>query len=203
MQLWAKIGGWMSAKGHSMVTEGRKQDGMVNLQSILLMGLGFVFIAVGFIVFQIVTEACEDILDWTCTANTSTTDATFTGFPDVVGITPLLVLVSFIAAGVFTMYLGIKVGQGMASTHVDLGVLILLALAMIFIAIALIIMPVTLEAICSTLSNNSGAADSGQGLNSAFTGLSDFLLMTPLLLQVALIGGAVVTGFFGMKRLGA
>lgn len=200
--LWREIGDRVRGYGHYLVAKGRGQDGAINLQSILLMGLGFVFIAVGFIVFQIVTDACEDLLDWTCTANTSTSDATFTGFTDVVGITPLLVLVAFMAAGVFTMYLGIKVGQGVASTRMDMGVLVLLSMAMIFIAIALIILPVTLEAICSTLSNNLTTADTGQGLNSAFTGLSDFLLMSPLLLIVALIGGAIVTGFFGMKRLG-
>jgi len=190
-------------KGKELVARGKGERGAVDLQSVLMMGLGFVFIGVGFIVFQIFMTAAADILDWTCTANTSTTDATFTGFTDIVGITPLLVLVGFMAAGVFAMYLGVKISKGSGSTKMDLGSLIMLALAIIFLAIALIILPVTLEAICSTLSNNSAGADTGQGINTAFTGVSDFLLMSPLLLIVSLIGGAIVSGFFGMKRLGS
>jgi len=190
-------------KGKELVARGKGERGAVDLQSVLMMGLGFVFIGVGFIVFQIFMTAAADILDWTCTANTSTTDATFTGFTDIVGITPLLVLVGFMAAGVFAMYLGVKISKGSGSTKMDLGSLIMLALAIIFLAIALIILPVTLEAICSTLSNNSAGADTGQGINAAFTGVADFLLMSPLLLIVSLIGGAIVSGFFGMKRLGS
>lgn len=181
----------------------KDQRGEVNLSSVLMMGLGFVFIAVGFIVFQIFMNAAETILDWTCTANTSTTDATYTGFTDMVGVTPLLVLVGFMAAGVFAMYLGVRVAKGAGTAKLDLGTLILLSLAIIFLAIALIILPVTLEAICSTLSNNSGAANTGQGINAAFVGVGDFLLMSPLLLIVALVGGAIVSGFFGIKRLGS
>ena len=182
----------------------REETGAVDLQTILLMGLGFVFIAVGFIVFQIFMNAAEALLDWACTANTSTTDATYTGFTDMVGVMPLVVLVGFMSAGVFTMYLGVKVGMGGDSPgKPDMGSLIMLALALIFLAIALIILPVTLEAICSTLSNNLTTANTGQGLNTAFVGVSDFLLMSPLLLIVSLLGGAVVTGFFGMKRLGS
>lgn len=174
-----------------------EEKGMVDLQSIMVMGLGFVFIAVGFIVFQIFMTAAEGILDWTCTANATYTDASFTGFTDIIGITPLLVLVGFMAAGVFAMYLGVKIAQGSGTTTLDLGTLILLAMAIVFLAIALIILPVTLEAICSTLTGD------GSGINSAFTGVSDFLLMSPLLLVVSLIGGAIVVGFFGMKRLGS
>lgn len=193
-------------KGMALLAQGRslrEEKGAINLQSVLMMGLGFVFIAVGFIVFQIFMNAAEDILDWTCTANTSTSDATFTGFTDMVGVTPLLVLVGFMSAGVFAMYLGVKVAQGTGSTKMDMGTLILLAISIIFLAIALIILPVTLEAICSTLSNNASTADTGQGINTAFTGVSDFLLMSPLLLIVSLVGGAIVSGFFGIKRLGS
>jgi len=196
---------WFALKGPELVERGRlmrEERGAVNLQSIMMMGLGFVFIAVGFIVFQIFMNAAEDLLNWDCTANTSTSATTFTGFTDIVGITPLLVLVGFMAAGVFAMYLGVKISRGVGSTKLDLGSLIMLAIAIIFLAIALIILPVTLEAICSTLSNNAAGADTGVGLNAAFTGVSDFLLMSPLLLIVSLIGGAIVVGFFGMKKMG-
>lgn len=195
----------LTVLGNLLVEKGRgiqAERGAINLQSVLMMGLGFVFIAVGFIVFQIFMNAAESLLGWTCTANTSTTDATYTGFTDMVGVTPLLVLVGFMAAGVFAMYLGVKVAQGAGSTKLDMGVLILLALAIIFLAIALIILPVTLEAICSTISNNLSSANTGQGINAAFVGVTDFLLMSPLLLIVSLVGGAIVSGFFGIKRIG-
>ncbi len=197
---------WFKSFGNSLISRGqlmREERGAVNLQSIMLMGLGFVFIGVGFIVFQIFMNAATDLLDWECSANTSTTATTFTGFTDIVGITPLLVLVGFMAAGVFAMYLGVQISRGAGSTKMDLGSLIMLSIAMIFLAIALIILPVTLEAICSTLSNNAAGADTGVGINAAFTGVGDFLLMSPLLLIVSLIGGAIVVGFFGMKKLGA
>ncbi len=189
----------LRAEGEAMVAVSRirrEEKGAVDLAGIMVMGLGFVFIAVGFIVFQIFMDAAEAILDWTCTANATYSDASFTGFTEIIGITPLLVLVGFLAAGVFAMYLGVKISKGEADTKMDLGTLILLALAIIFLAVALIILPVTLEAICSTLSND------GAGISSSFTGVGDMLLMSPLLLIVALIGGAIVTGFFGMKRMG-
>lgn len=187
----------------AVMAEKSGERGAINIALVLLMAIGFVFIAVGFIVFQIFMDAAEDILDWTCTANTATTDATFTGFTDIVGIAPLLVLLGFISAGVFTMYLGVKIGQGAGSTKFDLGTIMLLAISIVFLALALIVFPITLEAICSTLSNNASTADTGQGINAAFTGVSDFLLMSPLLLMVSLVGGTIVAGYFGLKRLGS
>lgn len=193
------LANWTVEKGREMR---QSQRGEVNISGVLLMGIGMVFLAVGFIMFPIVTSATDDLLGWTCTANTSITDATFTGFTSVVGITPLLVLVGFLAAAVFAMYLGVKVSKGAGSTSMDLGAMILLALSLVFIAIALIILPVALEAICSVLSNNAGAANTGQGLNSAYTGLSPILLVTPLLILISFIGGAIVSGFFGIKKIG-
>lgn len=179
------------------MTKHESERGSINIQGILMMGIGMVFIAVGFIMFPIVMDACDDLLDWTCTANASITDASFTGFTDVIGITPLLVLLGFIAAGIFAMYLGIKVTKGAAgTTHVDIGTMVLLALAMVFIAIALIIMPVALEAICEVYDEvkYQGSTD--------YTGLDDILGVTPLMLLISFIGGAVISGFFGLKRLG-
>lgn len=187
---------WFASK--LMPVDKKAERGSINIASILMMGVGMVFIAVGFIMFPIVTSATDDLLDWTCTANASITDATFTGFTEVIGITPLLVLLGFVMAGIFAMYLGIKVAKGAAGdTSVNLGSMILLALAMVFIAIALIIMPVALEAICEVLTGD------GSGISSDYTGLSDILLVTPLLLLVAFVGGAVISGFFGIKKLGS
>lgn len=172
------------------------EKGAINIGSILMMGIGMVFLAVGFIMFPIVTDATDDLLDWTCSANASLTDETFTGFTEVIGITPLLVLLGFVAAGIFAMYLGIKIGKGSAGgTSVNLGAMLMLALAIIFIAVALIIMPVALDGICETYNDvNTGS--------NTYTGLLDILEVTPLLLLIAFLAAAVVSGFFGIKKLG-
>jgi len=176
----------------------RDEKGAINIASMLMMGLGMVFLAVGFIVFPLITDATDDLLDWTCTANGSISDATFTGFTDVIGITPLLILLGFLAAGVFAMYLGIKITKGSGGeTKVNLGALIMLALALVFLAVALIIMPVALESICGVLTGD------GTGISDSYQGLEDILLVTPLLLLIAFVGGAVISGFFGIKKLGA
>ena len=87
----------------------KEEKGAVNIAGILMMGIGMVFLAVGFIMFPIVTDATDDLLDYSYTTNTTITDATFTGFTDVIGITPLLVLLGFVSAAVFAMYLGVRI----------------------------------------------------------------------------------------------
>lgn len=175
----------------------KSQRGAINIAAILMMGIGMVFLAVGFIMFPIVTDATDDLLAWTCTANGSIDDSTFTGFTDVIGITPLLVLLGFVSAGVFAMYLGIKISKGAAGgTSVNIGSMIMLALAMVFIAVALIILPVALEAICTVLTGD------GSGISSDYVGLEDILLVTPLILLISFVSAAVVSGFFGIKKLG-
>lgn len=196
-----KIGEYLKAVGRARVALA-KERGEIDIGGILLMGIGMVFVAVGFIMFPIVTDATDGLLDWACTANTSISDATFTGFTSVVGITPLLVLVGFLAAAVFAMFLGVRISKGAGAAKLDLGSMIMLALALVFIAIALIILPVALEAICGVLSNNAGAVDTGQGLNTAYVGLGPILLVTPLLILISFIGGAIVAGFFGIKKIG-
>ena len=189
-------------KGREFLAKARNERGEIDIAGILLMGIGMVFLAVGFIIYPIVMDATDALLDWTCVANTSINDATYTGFTQIVGITPLLVLIGYLSAAVFTMYLGIRVMKGAASTSLNLGTLIMLALSLIFIAIALIILPVALEGICSVISNNSAGADTGQGLSADYVGLGDILLVTPLLILISFIGGAIVSGFFGIKKLG-
>lgn len=178
-----------------MIPGDKGEKGAINISSILMMGIGMVFLAVGFIMFPIVTDATDDLLAWECSANASITDETFTGFTEVIGITPLLVLLGFVAAGIFSMYLGIKISKGAAGdTSVNLGSMLLLALAIVFIAVALIIMPVALDGICEAYNDVSGSSN--------YTGLDSILLVTPLLLLIAFVGAAVVSGFFGIKKLG-
>jgi len=175
----------------------RSERGAIDIGGILLMGIGMVFLAVGFIMFPIVTTATDSLLAYNCTANTSYINAgSFTGFTAVVGITPLLVLIGYLAASVFSMYLGVKIMKGGAGdTKLDLGTMLLLGISMIFIAIGLIILPVALDGICTVL---HGA---GKGISSSYAGLEPILKVTPLLLLISFVSGAVISGYFGIKKL--
>ena len=188
-------------KGREFLAVGRAmraERGAIDIGGILIMGIGMVFLAVGFIMYPIVMTGTDALLDWTCVANTSTTDATFTGFTPIIGIVPLLVLVGYLSAAVFAMYLGVKVMKGgEGGTKLDLGTMLLLGISLIFIAIGLIILPVTLDGICSVLHND------GNGLSASYTGLTPILHVTPLLILISFVSGAVVSGFFGLKRLGS
>jgi len=173
----------------------RRHDerGEIDIGAILIMGIGMVFIAVGFIIYPIVITATDALLDYTCTACSTVDAAYFTGFTAIVGIVPLLVLIGYLSAGIFSMYLGVKIMKEGGSTSLDLGTLLLLGISMIFIAIGLIILPVVLDAICSIINS---------GISTSYTGLSPILLVSPLLLLISFVAAAVVTGFFGIKRLG-
>ena len=174
------------------------EAGAIDIGGILVMGIGMVFIAVGFIIFPIIMTATDALLAYSYSLNGTCQASLFTGFNAIVGITPLLVLVGFLSAGVFAMYLGLKVVKGEGSTKLDLGSMLMLGISMIFIAIGLIILPVVLDAICGVLHGIAGA-----GLNVLYVGLSPILLVTPLLVLISFVAGAVVSGFFGIKRLGA
>lgn len=187
---------WVQSKGREFLVKGRAMQGSrgeIDIGGILLMGIGMVFLAVGFIVYPIILTATDALLAYECSVNATVDAAYFTGFTAVVGITPLLVLIGYLSAAVFTMYLGIQVMKGAGSTELNLGTLILLALSLIFIAIALIILPVALDGICDVLTPN---------ISTTYTGLTQILGVTPLLILISFIGGAIVSGFFGIKRLG-
>ncbi len=181
-----------------MLEKGRRlfkaERGGVNIGGIMLMGIGMVFLAVGFIMFPIVTTATDDLLAYTH-AGAITVD-NFTGFEAVVGVTPLLVLIGYLSAAVFSMFLGVKMAKGEGSTSLNLGSLLMLGISMIFIAIAMIIMPVALDGISSILYGG------GTGINAAYTGLKAILEVTPLLILISFLAGSVITGFFGIKKLG-
>lgn len=189
-----KLFSWLVEKGKELQKDER---GAVNIAGTLMMGIGMVFLAVGFIMFPIVTDATTSLLDYAYSANASITDATFTGFTAVVGITPLLVLLGFVSACVFSMYLGVKVTKGSAgNTSVNLGAMMLMSLSMVFIAVALIVLPVALDGIASVLNGSGG------GISSSYTGLEAILKVVPLLILISFLGGAVVSGFFGIKNMG-
>ncbi len=189
-------------KGLVEEVEGQRERGAIDIGAILMMGIGMVFLAVGFIMFPIVTTATTALFDWTATCNATFTDADFTGFTAIIGIVPLLVLVGFLSAAVFSMFLGVKMMKGSTgSTRLDLGAILLLGIAMIFIAIGLIIFPVILDAIAPLVATTQCVSTALS--TSDYPGLVPILLVTPLLVLVAFVAGAVVTGFFGIKRLGS
>ncbi len=174
----------------------RSERGVMDIGAILLMGIGMVFLAVGFIIFPIVTTATDALLAYEFTTNATITDASFTGFTAVVGITPLLILIGFISAAVFAMFLGVRIAKGGGGTKLDLGSLLLLGVSMIFIAIGLIILPVALDGIATVIHGG------GTGVNPLYIGLSPILLVTPLLILISFVSAAVISGFFGIKRVG-
>ena len=178
------------------------QRGGMNIGGIMMLGIAMVFVAIGFIFLPITTDAAEDILDWIATCNTSITDATFTGFTSVVGITPLLILVGYLVAAVISGMMGVKAFKGGYSGGTNPGALMLLGMSIIFIGIGLIIEPVMLEGVATVLSNNSGVANTGQGISSTFTGYSAVLLISPMLIHIGFLAAAVLSGFFGLKKLG-
>lgn len=176
---------------------GRGSKGEINIGGVLLMGIGMVFLAVGFIMFPIVTDATDSLLAYQYTSNASITDATFTGFTAVVGITPLLVLLGFLSAAVFSMYLGVKISKGGAGgTTLNLGSMVMLGLSMVFVAVGLIILPVALDGVASVLHGG------GSGISASYTGLSPILLVTPLLILISFVSAAIISGYFGIKKLG-
>lgn len=200
-----RISLWFQEKGRAFLARGgwRDERGEIDIGGILIMGIGMVFLAVGFIVYPIVMTATDDLLVYAgtgyCVSDTVSCNATyFTGFIAIVGITPLLILIGFLSAGVFAMYLGVKVMKGGAGgTKLDLGTMLLLGISLIFIAIGLIILPVALDGICTVFHN------SGSYISSDYTGLGPILRVTPLLVLISFVSGAVISGFFGLRRLGA
>lgn len=190
-----KFGRNLVACGRAM----RSERGEIDIGGILIMGIGMVFLAVGFIMYPIVMTACDALLAYSFTSNATINAAYFTGFTPIVGITPLLVLIGFLSAAVFSMYLGVKVMKGAeGGTSLNLGTMLLLGISLIFIAIGLIILPVTLDGIATVLHGTAGA-----GISASYTGLAPILRVTPLLVLISFVSGAVISGFFGLKRLGA
>lgn len=170
------------------------QKGAVNLGGTLMMGIGMVFLAVGFIMFPISTTACSTLLDYAYSANNSITDATYTGFTAIVGVTPILILIGFVSASVISGFMGLKIMKG-ATSSVGPGGLMLLGLSVVFIAIGLIIEPAMLDGISSVVHGG------GSGISSSFTGLEAIILVCPLLVHIGFIATAVITGFFGLKSI--
>lgn len=167
----------------------------MNIAGVMMLGIAMVFIAIGFIFLPITTDASQDLLDYEYSTNTTITDATFTGYTSVVGITPLLILVGYLAAAVVSGMMGIKMIKGGAGGSIDPGSLMLLGLSVVFIGIGLIIEPVMLDGVASV--HHGG----GTGVSSDFTGYEAIVEVAPMLVHIGFLSAAVLSGFFGLKRL--
>ncbi len=154
-----------------------------------------IFIAVGFIVYPIVITGTDSILAYQFTDNVSITDASYTGLTAVTGVVPLLILIGFVTAGVVTGFLGAKMSRTGVSASLNPTSLLMLAIGIIFIAVGLIIFPVVLDGTSTVLHGG------GNGIDSAYTGLSAVIGVVPLLVLIAFVSAAVISGFFGVKGL--
>ena len=170
----------------------KAQEGGINIGGTMMLGISMVFLSIGFIFLPITTDAAQDLIDYTYSANASITAASFTGFEAVVGITPLLILVGFLTAAVVAGMMGIKVMKGGGSANTDPGGLMMLGLSIVFIGIGLIIEPVMLDGIASVLSG---------GVDASFTGYEAIVGVAPMLVHLGFLTSAVLSGFFGIKRL--
>ena len=255
-----------------------RETGAMNIGGIMMLGIAMVFIAIGFIFLPISTSATADILAWTYSGYSAVTltDASFIGYSAVVGITPLLILVGFLAAAVVSGMMGVKAIKGGEGGSTNPGSLMLLGLSIIFIAIGLIIEPVLLDGVSTSYVNvesvqtETDAANTAVGVASAnitltydpwnnltskvtnissnvsgdapvasayttginrllitglsenktrtvtttysnaalvdgtsdFTGYAPLLLVSPMLVHIGFLSAAVLSGFFGLKKLG-
>lgn len=171
------------------------ERGEMNIGGILLMGIGMVFLSVGFIFMQISTDAATDLLAYSYSANNTITDATFTGYTSLVGVTPLLILIGYLAAAVITGFLGFRVMRGTGEANFSPGSIMLLGLSIVFIGVALIIEPVMLDGVAYQLHGG------GSGISSSFTGYEALVKIAPMLVHLGFLAAAVFSGFFGIKRL--
>jgi hypothetical protein len=174
----------------------KDEKGGVNIGGTLLLGLAMVFLAVGFIMLPIATNATDSILAYVYTGNNTITDASFTGLTPVVGITPLLILIGFLVEAVIAGMLGVKVMKsGGGGSGVNIGGLLLSGLSIVFIAVGLIMFPVALDGISSVYDNG------GIGISSTYTGFEAILLIAPMLVLLSFVAASVITGFFGIKSI--
>lgn len=173
----------------------RNEIGALNATGLLMMGIGMIFLAIGFIVYPIIITGTDAILAYAYSGNASITDATYTGLTAVTGITPLLVLIGFVTSGVVVGFLGMRMQRAGVSARLDPINLLLLAIGVIFIAVGLIIFPVVLDGVSSVVHGG------GSGISATYVGLEAVILVTPLLVLIAFVSAAVISGFFGVRGI--
>jgi hypothetical protein len=172
------------------------ERGAINIGTILMMAIGMIFLAVGFIMFPNITDACTDLLAYAYTTNNTITDATFTGLTTTIGIFPLLTLLGYLAVAVISGFMGVKISQDAGSTKLSVGGFLMLGISLVFIALGLYIFPVLLDGVSSVVHGGGG------GISASFTGLGPIILMSPMLVLLGYLVATVVTGYFGIKTMG-
>ncbi len=260
-------------KSSTGVVNRRGQRGSVNIGGTLLLGIAMVFLSLGFIFLPLTTDSSSSLLAYTYSPYPAITAATFTGYTAVVGITPMLIIVGFLTAGVIVGMMGIRVMKSGSGGSFKPAALVLLSLAIVFIGISLIIEPVALDGISANVAAKAEATDvedvvTGVGVTTAhvtllyapgnnstdevvsvssnatetptvtsynttdshllistlsanithtlttvynhadlidgtsdFTGYYSILLISPMLLHLGLLSGAVLSGFFGIRMM--
>lgn len=171
------------------------ERGAIEIAGLMMMGIGMIFLAVGFIIYPIIMDATDSILAWSANVSgTAYTIADFTGLSNIVGIVPLVTLLGFVTAGAITGFMGIKMVKGEGGGgEINPGKLMVLGIGLIFIAVALIIYPVVLDGVSTALNASIVAG--------TYTGLTPILRVTPLIVITAFLTGGVVAGYFGIKGM--
>lgn len=188
-----KLGKRLMAKGQALRNDER---GAIEIAGLMMMGIGMIFLAVGFIIYPIIMDATDSILAWSANVSGNAyTIADFTGLSNIVGIVPLVTLLGFVTAGAITGFMGIKMvkGEGGGGGSINPGSLMVLGIGLIFIAVALIIYPVVLDGVSTALDASIVAG--------TYTGLTPILRVTPLIVITAFLTGGIVAGFFGIKGM--
>lgn len=185
----------VSARGPPLAAFLIDERGDMNLSGILLMSLSLVFVSVGAIMFPNVTDASAALLAYQYSANTSITDATFTGLTSVIGITPTLVLLGWLAIAIISGFLGVKVAKEGGKVSMNPGDYILLAISLVFFALGLYIFPVALDGFAYIVHGG------GTGINASFQGLSALVLIGPMLLLLGYVSGTILASYFGFKNI--
>lgn len=165
----------------------------INIGQIIMFAIGFVFMGVGFSMLPTVLAACDAILAYAYTSNVSITDSTYTGLTSMTGLTPLLMVLGYVSVAVISGFMGIKIGRHEASARLNVAGILLLGIALVFFAVGLYVFPIALDGISATLHNGGG------GISASYTGFSNFLLLSPMLMLLGFVTGTVVLGFFGIK----
>ena len=161
----------------------------------LILGISLIFMAVGFISFQQVTDSSQAILDYTYSTNTACNTSIYTGLTSITGITPLLALLGYVAVCVITGFMGIRVMRGTGEGSLTPGGVLMLALGLIFFSVGLRIFPVLLDGLSYVVHGG------GNGISTSFVGLSPIILMTPMLVLLGYVAATILFGYFGMKSL--
>jgi len=94
------VTGFMGVK----VAKGSASGGRISPQALLMMAVGLIFIAVGLIIFPVVLDGVSSVMH----GGGAGISTSYTGLSAVVGIVPLLVLISFTSAAVISGFFGVK-----------------------------------------------------------------------------------------------